>query len=71
MTEAAHVADFVERDAFEIVPARFAVGRHGPRECRVEEDVRFDQLARRTVDQNARRREDPIELRPALKADRR
>ena len=63
------MADLVQRDRLEIEAVRLAARRHRPRERRVEEDVRFDELAAHGIEREARRAEHAIEFRMALEAE--
>ena len=69
VAEPVQVPDLVQRDRLEILPARLARGSDRPREGRVEEDVRLDDLPRNRVDSEGRRSEHAIEVGPVLETE--
>src|SRR5262245_37405004 len=71
VAEPAQVPDLMERDALQIETIGLARWTDRPLKRRVEEDVGFDERPGSHVDDEARGREHPIEIRSIAKAERR
>src|SRR5918994_1817987 len=64
MRESDKVPGLVKRNRFQIEPARLPVLGHAPRDAAVEEHVRFQNLARTGIDEEAGGRENAVEVGP-------